>query len=198
MFKATESRKLADIIKENPEKQEQIMKHIIEVLNVLLTKGLVYLSISHHVLNEFYDNATPEQIREMTGLLCPELVHTVKTRFGAQVAAKCVGYATAKERKVVIKTLKGSVAPICLEPYGHMFIVKLLSVTDDTVLLSKTIVKEMMEGAEHLVNDGNGRLPFLQILIPESYRTRYFAPNSAQLLEPNLIPGPDNQMVSSR
>lgn len=173
------------------------MKSIMDSINTLLTKGLIYLSISHHVLNEFYDNASPEKIREMTSLLSPELIHTVRTRYGSQVAVKCVGYATAKERKIIIKSLKGSVGAICQEPNGHMFIVKLLDVTDDTVLLSKAILREMLENADHLVTDGNGRLPFLQVLAPEENRTRYFAPPSMKLLEPNLVPGPDNTLVSS-
>ena len=172
LFKATQSRKLADILEEQPEKREQILKNIMEVVNTLLTKGLIYLSISHHVLNEFYENGTPELIREMTGLLAPELVHTVRTRYGAQVAAKCAGYASAKERKAIIKSLKGNILPIAQEPHGHMLIVKLLAVTDDTVLLTKAILRELLDGAEELVNDGNGRLPFLLILAPEQNLTR--------------------------
>lgn len=189
---------MSDILKENTEKKEQIMSSITSIINTLLTKGLIYLSISHHVLNEYYDNASPEQIREMTGLLAGELVHTVRTKFGAQVAAKCVGYATAKERKIIIKSLKGNVVPIAQEPHGHMIIVKLLSVTDDTVLLSKTIVKELLDGLDDLLNDGNGRLPFLLILTPESNHTRYFAPNSMALLEPNQVLGPKNTLIPSR
>ena len=197
LFKATETRSLHDILKEHPEKQEQIMTSITEVVNTLLTKGLVYLSIAHHALNEYYDNATPTQIREMNGLLAPEIIHTVRTKLGAQVAAKCVGYATAKERKIIIKSLKGNVAPISMEPYGHMLIVKLLSVTDDTVLLGKAVVKELMESVEDLITDGNGRLPFLQILAPEN-RTRYFPPHSAKLLEPCEVIGPNNTLIPSR
>lgn len=174
------------------------MNHITSIINILLSKGLIYLSISHHVINEYYDNASPEQIREMTSLLAPELVHTVRTKYGAQIACKCVGYATAKERKIIIKAFKGNAVAVCQEPHGHMVIVKLLSVTDDTVLLCKSIVREMLDGLEHLLNDGNGRLPFLQILVPQSNLTRYFAPNSMELLQPNEILGPNNTLIPSR
>ena len=197
LFKAPASRKLADVIKLNEEKREQILKNIMEVINVLLTKGLIYLSISHHVLKEFFANGTPDLIREMTTFLAPEMIHTVRSKFGAQAAAQCAGYATAKERKIIIKSLKGSVVPICQEPSGHMVIVKLLSVTDDTVLLSKAIVKEMLDGADLLVTDGNGRLPFLHVLAPEGNLTRYFAPSSMELLAPNTLPDASNEPVST-
>ncbi|KAG5460537.1 MAG: hypothetical protein BJ554DRAFT_7400 [Olpidium bornovanus] len=49
-------------------------------------------------------------------------------------------HATPKDRKVLVKAVKPHVHNICLEEYGHMVLVQLLEVVDDTKLICKSIL----------------------------------------------------------
>ena len=101
----------------------------------------MYLSISHHVIQQYYENASVKQQIDMTGSLTNEIVHTVRTKRGTDVAVKCIAFSTVKQRKAIVKSFKSNVALISKEKYGHMAIVKLLDSLDDTVLLLKTVVQ---------------------------------------------------------
>jgi len=195
LFKAEKPRTLAELIEAQPDKKETILNQISKTLDSVLEKGLIYLTIIHRVVAEYFENVSVDKIQEFSAALGPHVIHTVRTQHGAQIAAKCVGYSTPKQRKNIIKTLKGEVPNICCERYGHMFIVKLLDVTDDTVLLSKAILKEVMENIDDLLFDVHGRLVILHLLAPGS--TRYFNPESMKLLEKNDILDSKKNLVPS-
>lgn len=67
----------------------------------------------------------------------PNLLHT---RDGTRVAMHCVWDGSAKDRKVIVKSLKTHVAKICKEEHGHLLLLAIFDSVDDTVLLQKVIL----------------------------------------------------------
>jgi len=100
---------------------------------------------------------------------------------------------------MVIKSFKGLVHKIAKEEYGHVALVRLLDVTDDTVLLKKAILKEMMQDKAAfvtLLSDKYARLAVLHILAPRS--SKYFPPDVVKLLEPAFVLLPESSQPTSK
>ena len=106
------------------------------------------------------------------------------TKEGASAVNMMLAHSGAKQRKGVVKALKGQIARVSQDDYAHVVIAALFDCVDDTQLLSKGVVNELkQEGLEEVASHKNARRVLLHILNPRS--TRYFPPH---LLE--CIPDP--------
>jgi len=84
------------------------------------------------------------------------------------------------------------VVKIALEEYGYVVLLRLIDVTDDTVLIRKAIYGELMKKKEDLMQvltHKFGRLLFLHLLAPRS--SRYFPQETIKLLQPAFFPSAD-------
>lgn len=75
-----------------------------------------------------------------------------------------------------------------------MLLVRLIDVTDDTVLLSKTILHELLSDLNAVVVEQHARLPLLFILAQNS--STYFNKESLQLLQSAFIIDSDGNEVA--
>ncbi|THG18649.1 hypothetical protein TEA_005328 [Camellia sinensis var. sinensis] len=80
-----------------------------------------------------------------------------------------------KERKKIIKGMKGHVGKIAHDQYGSMVLACILSIVDDTKLVTKVVIRELQTMLKELVLDNNGRRALLQLLHPNY--PRYFSPD---------------------
>ena len=83
-------------------------------------------------------------IRILATNLCDHTLALLSTRAGAKVVAECIAYGTPKERKRIIKSLKGFVRSTALHSDAYVVILRLLESTDDTVLIQKSILGELI------------------------------------------------------
>ncbi|XP_065043375.1 pumilio homolog 24-like isoform X2 [Musa acuminata AAA Group] len=110
----------------------------------------------------------------------PLLARMILTRDGLKICILCVKHASAKERKKVIKGIKGHVRKLSLHQLGSLLLVCVLSVVDDTKLVTKIVIRELQTMLKELVLDKNGRRTLLQLLHPQC--SRYFAPEDLACL----------------
>ncbi|URD72028.1 Pumilio [Musa troglodytarum] len=83
----------------------------------------------------------------------PLLVRMIRTRDGLKICILCVKHASAKERKKVIKGIKGHVRKLSLDQLGSLLLVCVLSVVDDTKLVTKIVIRELQTMLKELVLD---------------------------------------------
>ncbi|KAH0993000.1 hypothetical protein GBA52_004483 [Prunus armeniaca] len=176
LFKDLVSKKegrLLDIISKLDLQKSSVLRHMTSVIQPILEKGIIDHSIIHRVLIEYFTIAekfsATDVIKQLSG---PLLVRMIHTRDGSRVGMLCVKHGSAKERKKVIKGMKAHVRDIALDQRGSMVLVCLLSVVDDTKLITKVVIHELQENLKDLVLDKNGRRPLLQLLHPNG--SRYF------------------------
>ncbi|THU64659.1 hypothetical protein C4D60_Mb01t28790 [Musa balbisiana] len=93
----------------------------------------------------------------------PLLVRMIRTRDGLKICILCVKHASAKERKKVIKGIKGHVRKLSLDQLGSLI-----------------VIRELQSMLKELVLDKNGRRTVLQLLHPQC--SRYFAPEDLACL----------------
>lgn len=110
----------------------------------------------------------------------PEIIHTKK---GHRVAISCLLKGSAKDRKLIVKTMKDYSVATSKDSYGNLVIIQLLEVVDDTVLVQKSVLQPMFKDLSALVNDKFGRRPILYLLAGRSHK--YFIPQIIKYLEEN-------------
>lgn len=110
----------------------------------------------------------------------------VHTKDGSRVVREFLAYGTAKDRKQVLKVLKPHIERMCLDDEAQNVLFTALDVTDDTKLLSKTLVAEIVNVAPKLYTTVQGRRALLYLISPRS--RRHFTPaQTASLAETDAV-----------
>ncbi|GAB2294313.1 hypothetical protein Dimus_028523 [Dionaea muscipula] len=173
---ATSQTRLVDIISRLGLQKSSVLRHMTSVLQPILEKGIVDHSIIQKLLIEYLSiadqSSAGDVIQQLSG---PLLVRMLHTRDGSKIGMLCIKHGSAKERKKIVKGMKGLVRKIALDHCGSMVLVCILSTVDDTKLLTKVVIQEMQSILKELVLDKNGRLPLLHLLHP--YCHRYLGPD---------------------
>ena len=166
--------------------RQGMLRHINVTMIPVLEKGLVSSSVVHRVLAEYLSVGGPSTKAEAAGSIAAAgLLRMMHTKEGASAVNMMLAHSGAKQRKGVVKALKGQIARVSQDDYAHVVIAALFDCVDDTQLLSKGVVSELkQEGLEEMASHKNARRVLLHILNPRS--TRYFPPH---LLE--CIPDPE-------
>ncbi|KAL7220760.1 hypothetical protein ACSBR2_013615 [Camellia fascicularis] len=180
--------RLIDVISKLGLQKASVLRYMSSVFQPILEKGIVDHSIIHKALMEYFSIAdkasAADVIQQLSG---PLLVRMIHTREGSRIAMLCIKHGSAKERKKIIKGMKGHVGKIAHDQYGSMVLACILSIVDDTKLVTKVVIRELQMMLKELVLDKNGRRPSLQLLHP-NYPC-YFSPDdlvSLNLTIPSL------------
>lgn len=203
------SGRLVDVISKIGLQKSAVLQHMTSVIQPILEKGILDYSIIHTVLLEYFTiadkSSATDVIQQMLPLLTQEitdidetrhaskksklkknrtkiplLVRMVSTRDGLKVGILCVKHGSAKERKKIVKGIKEHVRNLALDQHGSILLTFILSVVDDTKLVSKTVIRELQSVLKDLVLDRNGRLTLLQLLHPQC--PRYLGPENLACL----------------
>ncbi|VUZ44153.1 unnamed protein product [Hymenolepis diminuta] len=120
------------------------------------------------------------------------IVSMLHTREGVKASLAVLWICPPKERKTLLKSLKTCVSSIAENENGHIFLMGLLDAVDDTKLLAKSIIKEIIEDLEDIVNHPHARKILLYALSPRD--PRHFAP----ALINSFIVGGDNSPFTKK
>jgi pumilio family protein 6 len=172
---------LDDLLEVFPEKKGAILRHMQETLSGCLDKGTLTNSIVHKALYQYLVLADDKGREEMMGHLKESLPEICHTREGSWATMICLSVASPKDRKVIIKSFKPHMVKIAQDEYGYLTLLRLLDVTDDTVLVTKAVLGELTKHAKELFSNKFGRRFFLYILAGRN--TRYLSPETVQLLK---------------
>ena len=169
---------LREAMRLKPAAQRQgMLRQMNAALLPILEKGLVSPSLVHAALAEYLEVGGPGTKHEAAQSLAgPAYLRMIHTREGAHAANVMFAHAGAKQRKAVLKALKGQVGRIARDEHASTFVACALECTDDTKLTAKAIVAELRdEGIADLADDRAARRVLLHALRPRS--TRYVHPH---------------------
>lgn len=172
---------LDELLESFPDKKDSVLRFMADTLQGSLDKGTIVNSIVHKALYQYMTLADDKGREDMMGHLKDSLQEIVHTREGAWVAMICLSIASPKDRKHIIKAFKPYLVKIAMDEYGYLVLLRLLDVTDDTVLITKAVLGELSKHAKELFADKFGRRFFLYILAGRN--TRYLSPETVQLLK---------------
>ncbi|OMO58377.1 hypothetical protein COLO4_34697 [Corchorus olitorius] len=138
--------------------------------------------------------ASVDVIQQLSG---PLLVRMIHTRDGSKIGMLCVKHGSAKERKKIIKGMKGHISKIAHDQCGCMVLVCIVSMVDDTKLITKIILRELQTTLKEIALDKSGRRLLLQLLHPNC--SRYLHPDdlaSLNLSVPSLSDKNESEVKS--
>ena len=86
---------------------------------------------------------TVEEAVETLSSTGEAVLRMVHTHEGAAAACMVLGYGTPKDRKKVVRAMKGHVAKMAADEWGHVVLCMALGCVDDTALTGKIVVPEL-------------------------------------------------------
>lgn len=135
---------LATFITNNPDKLESTLNHLQSLLQKGLDKSLTGFAYFHSLLLDYTSIASPNDIRSfLAPALAEHSLHLLSTRAGTKVVCECCAYGTVKDRKRMIKCLKGYTRSSLLHRDAYLAILRMCDMMDDTVLVNKMLLAEL-------------------------------------------------------
>ncbi|CAG7838179.1 unnamed protein product [Allacma fusca] len=159
-------RSLKDAIDRKPEKKEETLNRLNALLKKQIEKGRWRLSLFHTLLYEYLNHAGEEDKKDMLETIREHLLEMVHTKEGARVAMISMWQSDKKARKLIVKSLKGKVVDVCKETHGYRVLLALFDCVDDTVLVIKAIVQEILSNIADVMSSDSGRKVILYLLAP--------------------------------
>eukprot|EP00741_Cyanophora_paradoxa_P002669 tig00000615_g2590.t1 len=170
------------ILAEHPDKQGSVIKNLAKTVNVCVAKGLLRHSIIHRALFDYLSLASATGVADSITNLCEHVAELCHTRDGSRAACIILAYSSAKDRKRIIKSLKGLVVEMAMGEFAHLVVCRLLDVVDDTVLVQKNILSELSGSMLDVCLHQHARKVILHLLSPSN--GRYFCPSVLEIMQP--------------
>ena len=155
LFKSSEagpvSADLKKIFEDHPQKKTPIMRSLHDLVNLLVQKKTTGFTMLHDAMLQQFLNLAPgsEESTEFIELLKGDeegdlLKNLAFTKSGARLVCLALAYGNSKDRKQILKTFKGNMKALAYDAYGHQVLLTVYDVIDDTVLVSKTVLTELI------------------------------------------------------
>ncbi|XP_001599242.1 pumilio homolog 3 [Nasonia vitripennis] len=172
---------LTDVFKNSQDMKSATLSGVKANLIRILNKNLINSTLVHTVLYEYLSNCSKEDRTEIMALARPLIADLSQTRDGAKVGNLCIWHGTNKDRKLIMKSLKEHIKDIITSEHGHLMIIALLDSVDDTVLLKKILLQEVLNNLSDIVLNDYGRRVILYIVARRD--THYFHPALVEYLK---------------
>ncbi|XP_050588499.1 protein penguin [Bombus affinis] len=147
----------------------------------ILNKKFLNSTLLHCVLLEFLNNCSLEDKKEIIAMLKSSMVELSQTKFGSQVAVICIWHGSNKDRKIIMKSIKGNIKNISMSEYGYLILLALFDSVDDTVLIKKIIFSEIQNDLIDIALSDHGKHVILYLVARRN--SHYFAPSIVKYLE---------------
>jgi hypothetical protein len=105
---------------------------------------------------DYYENGDLGGIIDLVMDMEEVIPHILHTKNGSLASIYCISYANPQMRKKLVKSMKGLVAKAMVDSYGYKVIAKFLTVVEDTKLLEKTILKEILDDLPKVMTNTYG------------------------------------------
>jgi pumilio homology domain family member 6 len=105
------------------------------------------------LVSEYMRLAPSDMLQDNVDSLIGEAtLRMVHTHEGCRVGCMVAAYSTPKQRKKLVKSMKGLVLKMCLDEFAYIALIKILQVVDDTELVRKSIVAEIQVSIRTLLS----------------------------------------------
>ena len=171
---------LTQLFERDPLCKPRVLRRLEMLLAKAARKGLALTTLVQRAAAELLEHGETAARAELVSAFREQAVHMMHTRDGARIASGCLRHGDAKDRKVVLKGLKGFAPKAALDAHGALVLCTALETVDDTVFLSKGVLSELVADLPSLASHAHGALPLLQLLAPRD--KRYFTPEQLAVL----------------
>nr|XP_020456725.1 pumilio homolog 3 isoform X2 [Monopterus albus] len=151
----------------NPDKLNSIIDEMKQILTPMAQKEQVIKhSLVHKVFLDFFLLAPDKQRTEMIESIRESVVYMAHTHDGARAAMHCLWHGTAKDRKVIIKTMKTYMVKFAMGEFGHLVLLAIFDCVDDTKLVKQAVLSEILSSLDEVISNKYGKKVLLYLLSP--------------------------------
>ena len=146
-----------------PQHRDATIHFVQQLIQKGMEKNLYALIFFQELMRDYGSVVSGTEIRSLLAAsssssnslaCCDQAIHLLSSRAGVKVLCDWISYGTAKDRKSVAKSFKGYARSGLLHPQGCLALIRLIQLTDDTVILNKYIVHELVTSASSTLEDG--------------------------------------------
>eukprot|EP00400_MALV-I_sp_L67-5_P000625 gene625-339_t len=142
--------------KENEKKHKSVLVHLAAVCSRAVDKETLSFGLVQEVFELFCAQCSLDQLQDITSRCIEGAPHFLASKAGANALVRILGVASPKNRKSFIKALKGQYVAIAKNKVTCVVLWRLLTTVDDTVLLIKSVLPELISELTDLVSDEAG------------------------------------------
>ncbi|KAA8584639.1 hypothetical protein FQN60_008424 [Etheostoma spectabile] len=165
--KSTVCNTIEKVAEANPDKLKNIIDEMKQILTPMAQKEQVIKhSLVHKVFLDFFLFAPDKPRTEMIESIREAVVYMAHTHDGARVAMHCLWHGTAKDRKVIIKTMKTYMVKFATGEFGHLVLLAMFDCVDDTKLVKQAVLSEILSSLDEVIGNKYGKKVLLYLLSP--------------------------------
>ncbi|GJQ72037.1 putative RNA binding protein [Trypoxylus dichotomus] len=172
---------LQDVYKNSPEMKSAALGAVKANLSKVLNKSLLDSGLIQSVLYQYLVECNENDRNDLIGQLAPHAVVLSNSKDGSRAVMECIWHGTNKDRKVIMKALKEHVLELCKHEHGHTVLITIFDAIDDTVLVNKMIISEILKHTLDISKDEWGRKVILWLVVPA--HSTHFHPTFTNELE---------------
>ncbi|XP_061656409.1 pumilio homolog 3 isoform X2 [Syngnathoides biaculeatus] len=167
VFKSSVCNTIEKVAEANPGKLDQIITDMKQILTPMAQKEQVIKhSLVHKVFLDFFLLSPDKQRAEMIESIRESVVYMAHTHDGARVAMHCLWHGTAKDRKIIIKTMKTYMVKFATGEFGHLVLLAIFDCVDDTKLVKQAVLSELLLSLDEVISNKYGKKVLLYLLSP--------------------------------
>ncbi|XP_037548335.1 pumilio homolog 3 [Nematolebias whitei] len=180
--RSSERNTIEEVVKTNPDKLDNIVDEMKQILTPMAQKEQVIKhSLVHKVFLDFFLFSPSKQRSEMIESIRESVVYMAHTHDGARVAMNCLWHGTAKDRKIIIKTMKSYMVKFSTGEFGHLVLLAIFDCVDDTKLVRQAVLSEILSSLNDVICNKYGKKVLLYLLSPRD--PAHLLPETVRLLE---------------
>ena len=164
------------MIEQLPSKKSAILDHMRDLVQKFVDKSLLEFSYTHQLIWEYAEEVQVDsshkqedsgsssqqnissRMLDLLELLVDSVAKLLTTKAGAKVVCRLATCGSAKDRKRMLKPLKGHVVESLCHESAHLGIMRLIEVVDDTVTAQKCIFEELRSTAAVIKYSASGEI----------------------------------------
>ena len=196
---------LATLLASHPDASSSIFAHVRTVIDKIIDKKLFPFSYAHDLLASYTLHAPASDVADLASSVVDNSIELLSTRSGTTAVAQFAAYTGAKDRKRILKSLRGYASSLLTHRDAYVALTRIIMVTDDTVTVQKMVLNELIrpekkaggeeekEGEEKhplfeiAMNSNASKLLLLLLNGDDELPTNYLDPWEEELLQPAMI-----------
>lgn len=186
---------LKDTWKESDVLKKGTLSSLKSNLLKIASKNLTDNCLVHAVLLEYLEESTEEERSEIVTSFSAHLAAISSTKQGMKAARLCYQHSSAKERRAMLKSMKEHTVKLCNHEHGHLLILTILNLTDDTLMVGKILLTTIITNIKEIVDNEFGRRVILFTVAPKN---KFFHPSLLQEFETELKVGTQKKNLEIR
>ncbi|XP_060663823.1 protein penguin [Drosophila nasuta] len=174
---------LSDTYKDASNMKASIMGAVKTNIEHLANKKLLDSSLVHDVIIEYLKAS--ENLAEIAVTLAASLPQLLSTKAGTEASTLCFYASEPKTRRAILKNIKEHLLKIALHEHGHVFLISLFNVLDDTKAAKKSVYDPLHGDLKTLVASPHGRRVIQWLIAPGD--TVCFHPTFIKFIDDGLV-----------